>query len=382
MITQFINGKIIRDGHAHKEDLWIDEGVIITPQEAADVVVNLHGHYVAPGYIDLQINGGFGVDFTTNLQEVRTTAKKLLRHGVTAFLATLISSPAERYREQLADFEPQAGGKEGAAVLGLHLEGPFFNPEQNGAHSPQYIRDLSLDTLESMYGEMEHVKMVTLAPEISGALDAIKSLSRRGIVVAAGHTNATEEQLSEGIEAGLSVVTHLYNAMSPFHHRRSGVVGATLLNKNLHFSIISDGVHVNDAGLHLAWRMNSKGLFLVSDAVALWGVPKKRASQGQVDILADAKKVYVVETGRLAGALMGLDANVRHLKTVTGCSAAYAIEAASTKPARILGLEHQIGSLKVGCQADLVILDHDLDVQATYIKGECVYTRRHLSDES
>lgn len=378
MITQFINGKIIRDGHARKEDLWVDDGVIATPQEDADVKIDLHGQYMAPGYIDLQINGGFGVDFTTNLQEVKITAKKLLKHGVTAFLATLISSPAKRYREQLPEFEPQTGGKEGAAVLGLHLEGPFFNPEQNGAHSPHYIRDFSLETLESMYGEMEHVKMVTLAPEIFGALHAIRQLARRGIVVAAGHTNATEEQLADGIEAGLSVVTHLYNAMSPFHHRRSGVIGATLLNKNLHFSIISDGVHVNDAGLHLAWRMNSKGLFLVSDAVALWGVPKKRASQGHVDILADAKKVYVVETGRLAGALMGLDANVRHLKAVTGCSAAYAIEAASTKPARILGLDKQIGSLNVGCQADMVILDHDLEVQATYIKGECVYKRSNL----
>lgn len=373
MSIRFFNGKVIINGQIRHEDIWVEDGKIVEAKVQADQEIDLRGQYLAPGYIDLQINGGFGVDFTTNLADVDKAAKELLKHGVTAFLPTIISSPKERYHEQIPFFKPRQGGLHGATQLGLHLEGPFINPRQNGAHSTCFIKDFLEENLESMYGSLENVKFVTLAPELPGAIDAIKILRQRGIVVSAGHTDVNKEQLNEGIEAGVTAVTHLFNAMTSFHHRRSGIVGEALINKNLYFSIISDGVHVNDVAIQLAWKMNSKRLFLISDAVALWGTKKTDGSLGNVDILADAKRAYVAETGRLAGGLMGLDGNVRHLRLSTGCSIPYAIEAASTKPAVVLGIQKTHGSLNIGCNADMLILNEKLQVQATYINGLCVH---------
>lgn len=369
MATRFFNGKIIRGARIWNEELWVEDGNIVAAKDKADHEVDLHGHYLAPGYIDLQINGGFGVDFTTNLEEVETVAKALLKHGVTAFLPTIISSPKERYHEQLHHFQPKEGGEHGAAILGLHLEGPFLNPHQNGAHSAHYVKKFTDESFDSMFNSLKGVKLVTLAPELPGAIEAIKSLKQKGIIVSAGHTEANEEQLEEGIQAGITMVTHLFNAMTSFHHRRSGIVGATLTNRDLYFSIIADSIHVNDVAIRLAWKMNPKGLFLISDAVALWGMKKRSGFLGNIDILADARKAYVAETGRLAGGMIGLDDNVKHLRMSTGCSVAYAVEAASTKPARVLGIEKTHGSLNIGCKADMIILDEKLQVLSTFING-------------
>lgn len=373
MSIRFFNGKVIRNGQIKKEDIWVDDGIICDPKNQAEHEIDLQGQYLAPGYIDLQINGGFGVDFTTNLAGVDKLSKELLRHGVTSFLATMISSPKERYQDQIPHFKTGEGGLHGASILGLHLEGPFLNPHQMGAHSTLFIKSFSEENIESFYGTLDNVKMITLAPELPGALEVIRFLRQKGIVVSAGHSNASEEELQAGIDAGITAVTHLFNAMSSFHHRKSGIVSGTLSNPNLFFSLIVDGVHVNDRAIQLAWKMNSKGLFLVSDAVALWGMKQTRITQGNVDILSDAKKAYVAETGRLAGGMMGLDSNVRHLRMTTGCSVPFAIEAASTKPAIILGIEKTHGSLNLECRADMIVLNDNLEVQATYIKGECVY---------
>lgn len=373
MIIQYINGKIIREGQIRNEDVWVQEGKIIPPAYKPDQVYDLQGHYLAPGYIDLQINGGFGVDFTTNLADVGKTAKELLKHGVTSFLPTILSSTKEHYHSQLVHFKPKQGGIEGASILGLHLEGPFFNPQQCGAHNVRNIKNFQEESLESLYGSLENVKMITLAPEIPGALNAIKALRQKKIIVAAGHSHATEEEFVSALQAGVSVVTHLFNAMTPFHHRATGIVSETLGNSKVHFSIISDGVHVNDRGLQIAWKMNPEGLFLISDAIALFGTRKTNGCQAGMDILADAKKAYVAETGRLAGGLMGLDGNVRHLHVSTGCSIAYAVEAASTKPAKILGIDTIRGTLNVGSDADMIILNDRLQVLATFIRGERVW---------
>lgn len=380
MLMRFFNGKIIRNSQIQSGEVWVENGKIIPTKEHADQDIDLKGNYLAPGYIDLQINGGFGVDFTTNLEDVHKVAKELLRHGVTAFLPTMISSPKESYHNQIPHFNPRRGGDHGATILGLHLEGPFINPHQNGAHSINFIKSFSDENLESMYGSLEPVKLVTLAPELLGAIEAIRILSERGIIVSAGHSDASEEQLKLGVENGIKTITHLFNAMTSFHHRKSGIIGAAFSDHNVFYSLIADSVHVNDVAIRLAWKMNSKGLFLVSDAVALWGMTKPLGTMGymgnimgNIDILEDTRKAYVAETGRLAGGLMGLDDNVKHLRRSTGCSIAYAIEAASTKPAHILGMQKTHGSLNVDCNADMIILNEKLEVQSTYIDGVCVF---------
>lgn len=375
MRIHLYNGKIIKNGQIRDEDIWILDGRIVEAFDQADQRIDLEGNYLAPGYIDLQINGGFGVDFTTNLSDVHKVARGLPRHGVTAFLATMISSSSENYHHQILNFNPNYEDFHAAEFLGLHLEGPFLNPQQNGAHSSHFIKESVEENLEAFYGSLEFVKMVTLAPELPGAINAIHRLSERGIIVSAGHTDANEEELNAGIQAGITTTTHLFNAMTSFHHRRAGVVGEVLMNPNLYFSLICDGVHLNDVAIRLAWRLNSKRLFLISDAVALWGMKVTSGHLAKRHILREAKKAYVAETGRLAGGLVGLDANVRHFRDSTGCSIAYAVEAASTRPAQVLGIEKMHGSLNVGCHANMVILNEKLEVLATYLKGHCVYRR-------
>lgn len=370
MLTRFFNGKVIKNGTLLFEDLWVKEGIIVeAPASKADREIDLQQKYLAPGYIDLQINGGFGVDFTTNLAGAEKVAKELLKYGVTAFLPTLISTSPERYQEQVPYFTLTSGDVSGAAMLGLHLEGPFLNPDYSGAHSLNFLKNFSHDTLNSVYGSLEKVKMITLAPELPGALDAIKTLRRNGIVVSLGHTNANEIELQQGIDAGAIAITHLFNAMASFHHRKSSVMGEVLAKQKLFFSLIADGVHLHQTAIQLAWKMHSKGLFLVSDAVALWGIEKPNAFLGSLNILSNAKQAYVAETGRLAGGLNGIDFCVRFLRMSTGCSIPYAIEAASTKPAHILGIEKSLGSLNIGCKANMIVLNDKLEVQETFING-------------
>lgn len=376
MGIRFFNGRVIRNQQILQEDVWVVDGKITATPQANATEIDIQGHYLAPGYIDLQINGGVGVDFTTHLSGVGQVAKELLKHGVTAFLATLISSPPERYHDQLQNFIPTEGSENGASILGLHMEGPFFNPIQQGAHSLKFIKDsfIGID-LESLYKNLKHIKMVTLAPELPGALEAISHLKQRGIIISAGHTGASEDEFKKGVEAGVSCVTHLFNTMPPFHHRQAGVIGTTLVQPGLQFSLICDGVHLNDQAIAIAYKMNPEGLFLISDSVALWKINRKTLSLGDVEISGDERQVHVAETGRLAGSVMSLDGNVRHLHKVTGCPVPYAIEAATRKPAEVLGIQDTRGSLEPGCQADLIVLDENLYVQATYIKGQCVFKK-------
>lgn len=374
IVTQYKNAKIIREGKLFHGDLWVSQGKITNPAPNADQIVDIKNQYLAPGYIDLQINGGFGVDFTTQLADLDITTKMLLKHGVTAFLPTLISSFPENYHSQLNAYNSRKKIHVEANSLGLHLEGPFLNPLRKGAHSEQYMRNFTEISINEMYGNLKSVRMITLAPEIPGAMQAIKRLKEEGIVVAIGHSEASEQVFLKAIEIGATVVTHLFNAMTPFHHRLPGIISETLSSK-LFYSIISDGIHLNAIALQMAWKLNPEGLFLISDAVSLWGSNEVIGTQAHVNIEATGKSAYVPETGRLAGGLVGLDQNVRHFYAMTGCSVPEAIEAASTKPAKILGIESEKGTLNVGSDADMIVLDDKLEVQATYIAGEKVWSK-------
>lgn len=374
MLTRFYNGRIIQ-GDKIIDELWVKDGFVINPsKEIPNDIFDLNGQYLAPGFIDLQINGGYGIDFTSNLEDVSFVAKKLLQKGVVAFLPTIISSAPDLY-QKIKTFNPKEGGHEGASILGLHLEGPFLNPLQAGAHNKNNLLTSEGKSLEEVYSSLDHVKMVTLAPEIKGALEMIKKLKEYNIVIACGHSQASSDILKEAITQGLTVITHLYNAMPSFHHRISSIVETAFSEPDLYFSMIVDGVHVSKTGVKIAFKMNPGGLFLVSDAVSLMETDIKKMLQAEVMIQTERDKALVIETGRLAGGLVALDENVRHLISMTECSIEYAIEAASEKPAKILGIDHLYGSLKVGRRADMIILNDQLEVQSTFIKGEKVYIK-------
>lgn len=331
------------------------------------------GLFLTPGFIDLQINGGFGLDFTDDPTTIWEVGTRLVGFGVTAFLPTIVTSPVgkiEQAQRVMKQGAPE--GYHGAQPLGLHLEGPFLNPKKRGAHNPVYLRQPDA-TITVGWRPENGVRLVTLAPELPGALELVHQLSQNGVIVSAGHSMASYEQALAGFETGIRYGTHLFNAMLPLEHRAPGLVGALLSDPRPVFGVIADGLHLHPAVLALAWRLAGEGrLNLVTDAMAALGMPPGEYPLNDMLVKVDGKSARLPD-GTLAGSLLSLDQAVRNLVDFTGCSPLEAVTTVTRLPARLLGMENERGSLLPGSRADLVILTTDLQVKATLVGGELVY---------
>lgn len=393
-ITQFINCRILRNHKLQREDLWVREGRILDPEKLffdeqgyADKRVDCEGSIIAPGFIDVQINGGYGIDFSQASEDVSSgvsfVAKKILEHGVTSFCPTLVTSPPDVYHKVLPQVKVHNGGKHGAGVLGFHLEGPFISLEKKGAHPEQFLRTFKSGGIEDLieaYGTLDNVAMVTLAPELAGSLSVVRELCQRGITVSLGHSVANLSQAEEAVQHGASFITHLFNAMLPFHHRDPGIVGLLTSDqvpagRTVYYGMIADGIHTNPAALRIAHRAHPSGLVLVTDAITAMGLPPGRHTLGQQVIEIQGLHAYVAGTKTLSGSIATMDMCVRHFKHASGCSVEEALEAASLHPAQLLGVCHKKGNLDYGSDADLVLLDDALSVKATFISGEEVWRK-------
>ncbi|XP_034046728.1 N-acetylglucosamine-6-phosphate deacetylase [Thalassophryne amazonica] len=393
-ITQFINCRILRKHKLQREDLWEREGRILDPEKLffdeqgyADHRVDCQGSIISPGFIDVQINGGYGIDFSQASDNVREgvsfVAKKILEHGVTSFCPTLVTSPPAVYHKVLPTVTVHNGGQHGAGVLGLHLEGPFISKEKKGAHPEQYLRTFQSGDIQDVmevYGNLDNVAMVTLAPELENSHSIIRELCRRGITVSLGHSVANLSQAEEAVKHGASFITHLFNAMLPFHHRDPGIVGLLTSDqvpagRTVYYGMIADGIHTNPAALRIAHRAHPSGLVVVTDAVPAMGLSPGLHTLGQQVIEIQGLRAYVAGTKTLSGSIATMDMCVRHFRQASGCSTEEALEAASLHPAELLGISHKKGTLNYGSDADLVVLDDDLNIKATYISGEEVWRR-------
>lgn len=335
----------------------------------ADRLISGQEWLVASGFIDLQLNGAYGLDFTRQPETISTVAARLPETGVVAFLPTFITSPLDTYPDKLAAVTAAQRKTEGALVLGAHVEGPFLNPVQRGAHNAAWICPPTPATLAHLF-PLEAVRLLTLAPEQPDGLAAVRWLRQQGVIVSAGHSGATAAEAEAAFEAGVTYGTHLFNAMSPLHHREPGLPGALLTSTQVKCGLIADGIHVHPQMLRLAWQCRgAAGLTLVTDAMAAMGMPPGEYGIGDQVVLVD-KTGARLHDGRLAGSILQMDEAVRNTVAFTGCSAAAAIRMASTTPAEVLGLSHQMGHVRPGYPANLVILNRSLQVQATFIAGE------------
>lgn len=336
--------------------------------------LDLQGGLLVPGFIDLQINGAFGQDFTANPGSIWEVAASLPRYGVTAFLPTVITSPLETIaRAQAVLQQGSPPGWRGARPLGLHVEGPFLNPERKGAHNPAHLRPPSLDDYADL-SPATGVRLVTLAPELPGAEAVIRALVERGVIVSAGHSQATYAQAIQAFDWGVSYNVHLFNAMSPLNHFEPGLVGALLDDPRPTVGIIPDGVHVHPAALRCAWRNTGPArLNLVTDAMAALGMPPGEYVIGDLEVVVDATSARL-RSGALAGSIISLDQCLRNLLRFTGCGLGEALQTITLTPARLLRLDNEIGQVSAGRRADLLHLDKDLQVLWTMVGGEIVYT--------
>lgn len=341
---------------------------------SAEATIDASGLIVAAGFIDLQVNGGFGYDFTADPATIWQVAAELPRYGVTSFLPTIITSPLETTAlAQSVLMQGSPAGWRGARPLGLHLEGPFLNAGKKGAHNPHHLRPPSaVDSAN--WSPATGVRLVTLAPELPGAHDLIRSLTGRGIVVSAGHSMATYEEARAGIEAGVRYGTHLFNAMTAVHHRDPGLPGALLADDRVTIGLIPDGLHVHPALVKLIWSMTGPDrLNVVTDAMAALGMPPGDYLLGDHNVQVDSTKATLAD-GTLAGCIVSLDEALRKLVAYTGCSFAEAVRTVTRTPAQLLGLPGRYGALQPGAEADFVLLMPNMQVVATFVAGACVYS--------
>lgn len=367
---RIVNGRCLIEGKLVKKDLFVKNGVFVDAG-LPEHVVDASGCIVAPGFIDLQLNGGFGVDFSHSLQGIDQVQKALPQTGVTSFAPTVISQPAEKYTEILSQ-QKRISAQEGAEVLFFHLEGPFLAKEKKGMHPPVLKTASSIEQIEQVYGSLDGVGMITLAPEVVTP-SVIEQLVSKGIVVAVGHTISTCKEMIAAKDVGATIVTHLFNAMRSFHHRETGPIGFVLLERGMSYSLIVDGVHVAKEAVCMATQLYPEGLVLISDAGPCLGMEDGRYLFGGISVEKNAD-VVMSSDQTLAGSCVGMDQMVRNLKEYTGCSTEYALSAASAKPALIAGIQDRKGFLKSGSDADFVFLDDNLYVQQAFVQGGCCFT--------
>lgn len=344
--------------------------VVVGPEAADAAPIELGT--LSPGFVDLQVNGAVGVDLAAaDAGGYASVARYLAANGVTSFLATFITAPID---DLVAAIESAAAlgecvDAEGARMVGLHIEGPFLADAFRGAHDPVLVRDPDPESVDRLLQAAPGlVRLITLAPERAGALEAIARITGAGAAVALGHTGADAATTVAAADAGATLVTHLFNAQRGLHHREPGIVGAALDDQRLHPSLIVDLHHVHPTVVRLAFAAAGRRTVLVSDAAAAAGMPAGRYELGDGAIIVDDPSLPPRrEDGTLAGSSISLADAVRNCVSI-GIPLATALTAASTTPAGCIGRD-DLGRLSPGAKADLVRLDDNLTVAAVWLSG-------------
>ena len=325
-------------------------------------VLDFGEHTIAPGLIDLQIYGGGGYLFCNHLngEALHAIADHLVRTGTTGFVLTLATNSTEVFFEaaRVVREHPHP------ALLGLHFEGPYIHPDKRGAHLLQYIKQPTVEEVEQLLEKTADVlRIVTLAPECCSA-EVIDRFTAAGVLVSAGHSNATFAEAQSAFSNGVRAATHLFNAMSPLHHRETGLPGAVYLHKSVCASIIADGIHVDFSTLRLSKQVMGERLFLITDAVDA-SSEGPYIHQRQVDR-------FTLPDGTLSGSTLTLLKAVQNCIEQAGIPFAEAWRMASLYPARLLQIPEYTGEISPGSWADLVVLDEHLNLKASMLRGEVV----------
>ncbi|MEX1254175.1 MAG: N-acetylglucosamine-6-phosphate deacetylase [Dehalococcoidia bacterium] len=344
------------------------------PVDSADERIDCGGRNICPGFIDLQVNGGGGVLLTEqgDVDAVDRMARAHARFGTTAMLPTVVTSREDvmvRGLEAVRDAMQRPPAS--ARILGAHLEGPFINPARKGAHNERFIREPDAALFERLLAARS-LRLITLAPELAGALDLVRAARAANVTVSIGHSDATYDEARAAIHAGASFATHLFNAMRPLQQREPGVIGALLASDDIVAGMIADAVHVHPALLGVAARAKGANrIALVTDAMPPAGAEGASFSLYGGDIVVRDGACYTPE-GVLAGSALTMDRAVRNMRRLAGVPLRECIEMATATPARVLGLEGELGVLAPGARADIVVCDDDVNVWRVFVGGVLV----------
>ncbi|MBA2500190.1 MAG: N-acetylglucosamine-6-phosphate deacetylase [Chitinophagaceae bacterium] len=364
MITAFKNATIFNGEKELKDcSMLVKDNTVLDfvsnnsiPSDAS--IIDFSEKFIAPGLIDLQIYGAGGYLFSNkpSAEALHSMTEAIIKTGTTGFMITLATNSVEVFSHaiQVVKKNPHP------AILGLHFEGPWLNPEKKGAHIEKYIKKPSIKEVQDLINEAGDIlKMVTLAPEIAGD-EIIRLLRTHNIIVSAGHSNANFEEAVNGYHSGVQMATHLFNAMSPMHHRNTGLPGATFLSDHAMASIIADGVHVDFETLKISKKLMQDRLFLITDAV-------EEVLEGAYVHVKQTDR-YTLPDGTLSGSQLTLLQAVNNCIQYVGITKIEALRMASSYPARLLGDTNR-GNLSPGSRADFIVLDNKLTLHDVYLLG-------------
>lgn len=370
------NANVVKTDKVKSNDILIESGTIKQIDEHLQgsyslniETINADGLYVAPGFIDLQVNGGAGHNFgEASVEGIKEIISFHISHGTTGLLPTTVTAPPATIRSTIEEIK----NTNHPAILGMHIEGPFISRKKKGAQNPEYILEPSTAALNEIIGDHQNfVKIVTLAPELDGAERVLERIKEFG-VPSLGHSDASYEETIDALNKGVSLFTHMFNAMSGFHHREPGAVCAAFESDAM-TELIADGIHVHPAAIRLLFReKGSDKVCLITDAMSAAGLSDGSYTLGGLDITVE-KGIARLEDGTLAGSTLTMDHAVKNFKNFTDLSLPEIMKTASLNPAKVLGIDEFKGSIEEGKDADLVILDENFDVRFTVIGGEIVY---------
>jgi len=388
MKTIVFNGKIISgDTIIPRGYIGIENGTIaeigvggpthksaIRPSAEGAHWIDAEGDYICPGFIDLHVHGvGICDLYKDTSLGIKKMAKILASQGVTSFLPTLITAPIEKIIESISVISECSNEQYGANILGINMEGPFLNEEKRGAHPLKYIKAPNLPDLKKIIDAAQgKLKMMTIAPELPGAMDLVSSLKQNGVIPAMGHTTATYEDTVSALDGGINYICHIFNAMPPFHHRSPGPIPAILIKKDVFVEIIADGVHLHPAVIKLLYQIKQREkILLITDALA--GIMRKgdRAEFAGVQVESNGLGAYN-ENNTLMGSVTPMNRAIQNMIQFTDSSLTSVIKLATINPANILGIGQKKGTIEIGKDADLVILGEDFSVKSTIVAGKLI----------
>lgn len=344
--------------------------------DASTIVLEARGKLVLPGFIDIHVNGGGGsLTIDGTVDAIQNIAQAHAKFGTTAMLPTTISADDETLSNAVSAIAQAAENPTGgASILGIHLEGPFLNPAKGGAHRKEFLKSPSVEYFTTLYKRAKgEIRILALAPELDGAIDLVKHVRQRGILVSLAHSDADYQKTREAIDAGLQLCAHIFNAMPPLTHRAPGPIGAFLTIENTFVELISDGFHVHPAVMDLVIRAKGADrVILVTDAVNPAGTSMTAFTILGTQLEVRGNSCFAPD-GSLAGSALTMNKAVKVIADTTTTSLADAVRMATLTPARLLGIDKDKGSLEVGKDADVVIADPDLNVFTTIVQGLVVH---------
>lgn len=337
---------------------------------SADVEIDAEGRIAMPGFFDIHCHGADRHDVCDNsLEAIRHIARKKLQEGVTTWLPTTLTQPQEKLEEIAGKIAEYMANPEFTRAPGVHVEGPFINREKAGAQNPEFVRLPNFGELKRFH-DIAPALIVSLAPEMPGALDLIREAKAIGITSSAAHTSSTAAQIAEAKEAGLTHLTHFGNAMTPLHHREIGVVGAGLLDDSIRIELICDTIHLAPDMLRLVFKVVPiERLLMITDSMAASWIGSGECQLGGLDVVVKDGVARLKEGGALAGSALRYNHGVKNVAEITGLPLHQIVKATSWNQAQSLGLEG-FGKLEPGFHADIVLLENDFSVWKTLVGGE------------